>query len=475
MFDVTPPHKVPITVYGGPSTGKKTLISLLNHRVYRCPWSGRRLSFAAELSTRQVDATVAFILVDARQPSSDIEEDTVAAARRVAQSICILHTKTDLVPGDHSNRHLGYLGSHPYLSYKWDVDCLSASLATGEGVDDILAYIGRIASESASVHQRDIRVSLQKLWSFVLDCIASCFALPPPTQLPDVSAELAAVTTDSDVMSLMHNVLDNTWGKELKSRLRAEDPSAHVTVNRITPSLIVKHPSPSERESMKFVRQNTTIPIPRDLCPDLSMLVMDFIDGEMLYECWDRLGRFMQFRVACTLRLYVKQLRSLTYSTPGALGDRLVSGILFEEYVYGPFRNARRFRRFCEYVAFEGWKAIARMAIGSGTVPPEPPRPSFPWTPVFTHGDLNMSNLVLDRRGTLWVMDWANAGFYPPILESIIMRQMHEIWHTDDIPPLWRRYRGFIAGKTSKEDEEFWDNFTGTIHRFPSQSSQRYT
>ena len=185
--------------------------------------------------------------------------------------------------------------------------------------------------------------------------------------MSQVSSDLDALATDSDVEALMNTSLDTAWGEELKHRLGA-DASAYVTVHRIAPSLIAKRPSPSERASMDFVRRKTSIPIPRDLRPDVSILVTDFIDGQMLYECWNKLGRFMQFRVACTLRLYLKQLRSLTSPLPGALGDQIVSGFLFEESEYGPFRSALRFRRFCEYIAFVGWETGLRQATRLGKV-----------------------------------------------------------------------------------------------------------
>lgn len=262
----------------------------------------------------------------------------------------------------------------------------------------------------------------------------------------------------------MGNPEDVVWGEELKRRLGAEDAPC-VTVNRIASSLVVKSPTPSERAALKFVRQNTSIPIPRDLCPHLSYLVMDFVDGRMLYECWDKLSRFMQFRVACTLRLYIKQLRSLTHPTPGALDSGRIRGAMFDEFLYGPFTSARSFRRFCEFIAFQGWHTRALRA-DDGMIPPLP-RPPFAWTPVFTHGDLNSSNIMLDRRGGLWIMDWGNAGFYPPIMESMAMRQIDEVFHPDDVPPSWRNYRSFIAGPTSREEEEFWDNFVIGVFRCP--------
>lgn len=284
-----------------------------------------------------------------------------------------------------------------------------------------------------------------------------------------VTDELTPLTSDSVVSQLIDQPPDAAWGEELKRRLGAED-APYVPVNRISPSLIVKTPLGSERASMEFVRQNTIIPVPRDLCPHLSYLVVDFVDGEMLYECWGKLSRFMRFRVACTLRRYTKQLRSLTRPTPGALEDGCVRGVVFDESVYGPFGTVRSFRQFCELVAFEGWRADVRRAVRANEAIPPLPRPDLERTPVFTHGDLNLSNIMLDRRGSLWIVDWANAGFYPPSMESVVMRRVDDIMHGEDVPSSWRGYRSFIAGSVSAEEEEFWDYFTAGTFRFPGNA-----
>ncbi|KAI1789342.1 hypothetical protein LXA43DRAFT_1021738 [Ganoderma leucocontextum] len=463
MYGTSPPRRVPVAVYGAPGTGKKSLISLLNKRVYRCPQDGSLLVLDVQLGKGFSEASVALILVDAQEPG-EVSLTTLDTARRFATSTCVVHTKRDLIPCDNSERHLSYLSSKYDLSLKFDIDCLSVNVTTGDGINDVLAFVGTSVTDSSGRPQSGIIPCFGAFSSYLLDCVAACFALSSPGLPADVPSELAALATDSDVLKLMDNPLDVTWGEELKRRLGVED-APYVTVNRITPSLVVKSPSPSERASLKFVRQNTSIPIPRDLCPHLSYLVMDFVDGKMLYECWDKLSRFMQFRIACTLRLYTKQLRSLTRPTPGALDSGRVRGAIFDEYVYGPFTSARSFRRFCESVAFHGWHT--RVLGGDGSTIPPLPRPGPAWTPIFTHGDLNLSNIMLDRRGGLLIMDWANAGFYPPTMESIAMRQIDEVFHAEDVPPSWRCYRSFIAGGTSREEEEFWDNFVVGVFRCP--------
>jgi len=173
----------------------------------------------------------------------------------------------------------------------------------------------------------------------------------------------------------------------------------------------------------------------------------------------------MQFRIACTLRLYVRQLQTLKHECVGALQSGRVGGIFFDESLYGPFDSVRRFRQFCELVAFEGWQPYVYAARQREAPIPPMPHSSTDWTPVFIHGDLNPSNILLSRDGTLWVIDWGEAGFYPSCIETLVMRH-HEVAHEDDYPLSWKRYRHFIAGTATKEEEGFWGYFHTAIHRF---------
>ena len=158
-------------------------------------------------------------------------------------------------------------------------------------------------------------------------------------------------------------------------------------------------------------------------------------------------------------------------SSPWTSWGGCASGVVFDDSVYGPFPAVRSFRHFSDLVAFHGWRAKALRAIWVNEAVPPLLRPDLSnRTSVFTHGDLNMSNVVLDRQGSLWIVDWVNAGCYPPSMESIAMRRVDEIMHGADVSSSWRRYRSFIAGSVSPEEEEFWDNFAiGAVH-FPGNA-----
>lgn len=277
-------------------------------------------------------------------------------------------------------------------------------------------------------------------------------------------AELNAITSNDDISRLIGSKMDKTWQDTVRKQAKAPEGQP-IRLNRITPSLIVKCHDGWEAASLEFVRQHMTIPVPRIHHPHLDQLVMDFVDGDMLRECWPKLSKLMQFRIACTLRLYVRQMRSFRRANVGAVDTGGIGGVLFEFLEFAPPQDLEHFRRFCEWVASAGWESCVGMPPYRGNVLPNPPCADFDWTPVFTHGDLNSTNILLDKDGCLWLVDWATAGFYPACMESLSMRVVEEC-----VPPppgleSWCRYRDFICGRVSKQEREFWEYFHGAIHR----------
>ncbi|KAI8981380.1 hypothetical protein BD414DRAFT_538170 [Trametes punicea] len=455
---------VEIAIYGGPAVGKKTLISKLNGYRFMRPLDKQSFAFRCIPSAGVEAVPIAVVLMDASNPPA-VAPPYLQAAKAVARYSCILFTKIDQVPLDTSSTCFRYLWTDRHMGFHYDIDCLSANLMDENSVHGLVTRLVDSLVPAPARVGWDLGTVGDRMLNAFLDWIASCFALPPPSRSSStVNEELAMIATDRDVSELVRKA--TAWDDELKKRLRAENAWG-VRVHRITRALLAKRPaSSSERVSMEYARQNTSIPIPRTYLPHLSWLLMDFIDGQMLTECWHRQSVFMQFRIACTLRLYVKQLRSLKRPTVGTVDTGHVGGIFFQEEVFASLGSVRRFRQFCDMVALEGWKVITRRDAEAGTpLPPVPVMPSD-WSPSFIHGDLNSSNIFLDKQGSLWLIDWDAAGFYPPHLESLAMRFVEDELNQDLMPPSWARYRQFIAGTTTAEVKEYWMHVYTAIHRF---------
>ncbi|KAG6867142.1 hypothetical protein C0993_006331 [Termitomyces sp. T159_Od127] len=261
--------------------------------------------------------------------------------------------------------------------------------------------------------------------------------------------------SDTEVQSLVRSPLTKQWDLSLE-RLRG--PLGSITAHRITPTLLAKVFSASEVATLKLLRKHTTIPVPQPRYDHIQRyLVMDFVEGKMLIDCWSSLSFFMKLRVACTLRGYLGQLRRLRGVVPGRLEDGIVSGIQFEEVELGPFKSATDFRLYCELIAQFSWNETVKYRKPAEPLPP-PLVLGDDWDLVLTHGDLNLTNLLLAEDGVLWVIDWGNSGYYPKWMESVTMR--HDVH-----PKTWNDLRWLISGSFPTY-EVFWEYVEQRVERF---------
>jgi hypothetical protein len=104
---------------------------------------------------------------------------------------------------------------------------------------------------------------------------------------------------------------------------------------------------PSEFAVMQLVQASTSIPIPtprryiHDSVADESHLVMEYVSGRTLDQCWANLSLWRQLLVMWKLRGYVRQLRTIrpAYHHPGPVAStpQTCVGWMFTEYVR-PFK-----------------------------------------------------------------------------------------------------------------------------------------
>lgn len=228
----------------------------------------------------------------------------------------------------------------------------------------------------------------------------------------------------------------------------------HVT--KIAPDAVVKHKffiEPQELVSARLVRRYTSIPVPmheRVFQGRLdgrrkSFLVQQFISGCVLLDAWPQLGWWARFRVFVTLRFYIRELRSISSRAgpppfPGPPSDDGVpqkcTGMLFTKDGSGPFRSYREMSRWYQN------RLLVLQQLFKQDVNSEPFDDGAPL--VFTHKDLHPRNIILGDDGQLWVIDWAEAGWYPSWFEAASMTAFAR--NSRSIPPSWSSWIPFIAG-----------------------------
>ena len=94
---------------------------------------------------------------------------------------------------------------------------------------------------------------------------------------------------------------------------------------------------------MQLVQTTTSIPTPTprryiyDEVAEQSHLVMEFVSGRTLEQCWASLSVWRRFFIMWKLRSYVRQLRAvqLVYDHPGPVSStpQTCVGWMFTEYV----------------------------------------------------------------------------------------------------------------------------------------------
>ena len=193
--------------------------------------------------------------------------------------------------------------------------------------------------------------------------------------------------------------------------------------SRITPNIIVKR-GPFvdlvEAATMQYVAERKSIPVPKVYCafpPDGRVsIVMERLRGEPItvaFEAMDEPGRS---RLLCELKGYLDEMRRLP-APEGAGVQSCVATSLYDSRIskpeprFGPFKTIEEFHLWLrdglqmEDLKDGDHRAEAERVIATqdNTKPP----------PVFTHGDLNLSNILVYDGRISGIIDWEFAGWYP--------------------------------------------------------------
>ncbi|KAJ6020184.1 Aminoglycoside phosphotransferase [Penicillium canescens] len=171
-----------------------------------------------------------------------------------------------------------------------------------------------------------------------------------------------------------------------------------TTVVRLSESLIMKGGGSvmaSEAEMLRLIASRTTIRAPRvyrsfqvkddtQYFGTSGYIVMDFIPGQPLDECWNSLSRDTQGKIAA-------------------------QGRFFTDFSAGPFMDPAEMEAWFNH-KLEICKSVHQ---APKVVPP------FHFTKfVLTNHDISPRNMILDQHEQVWLIDWAYSGAYPPVFES---------------------------------------------------------
>ncbi|KAH1334629.1 hypothetical protein KXW91_004900 [Aspergillus fumigatus] len=196
-----------------------------------------------------------------------------------------------------------------------------------------------------------------------------------------------------------------------------------TTVVRLSQNLVLKgvgNGLPCEAKVLQLVASRSNIRAPRVHRPlqvtddtkyfgTMGYIVMDYIDGEPLDGCWGDLSDEQKMDIAKQTAQMIFEMQSLKLLEPGPIGGGPCRGRFFTHYSAGPFKDASE---------FEGWFNHKLDICKKHNHAPQD-LPPFKFTQfVLTHQDISPRNLILDRTGLVWLVDWADADSYPPAFET---------------------------------------------------------
>ncbi|KAK4867221.1 hypothetical protein LT330_000731 [Penicillium expansum] len=220
--------------------------------------------------------------------------------------------------------------------------------------------------------------------------------------------------------------LDSVTDETLVALLESAPVLHHLgatKVVRLSRHLVMKGGGsvlPCEAKTLNLVASKTGIRAPRvhrsfqvedetQYFGTKGYIVMDFISGQPLDECWTDLPYDNQRQIAMQIADMIKEMQSVVISQPGPLGGGSFRGRFFTDYSAGPFKDSAE---------VQGW-FNHKLDICKHVNQCPKDIPPFRFTTfVLTHQDISPRNLILDRNGEVWLIDWAHAGAYPPAFES---------------------------------------------------------
>lgn len=175
----------------------------------------------------------------------------------------------------------------------------------------------------------------------------------------------------------------------------------------------------TEALTMMFIRDNTTIPVPRVINVLTRgarvYIVMERIRGRNLERAWSSLTQEQKRRICEQLRGYTSELRSLRPPNPGrveAVDGTACYDLRISEGLFGPFKTIDGLHTHLGYdFALERPERYPRIqetlkkCMGRH------------YRTVFTHGDLGLYNVLVRGGKIVAVLDWETAGWFPEYWE----------------------------------------------------------
>ncbi|KAI0868104.1 kinase-like protein [Hypoxylon argillaceum] len=182
----------------------------------------------------------------------------------------------------------------------------------------------------------------------------------------------------------------------------------------------------AEAHAMRFVANNTSIPVPKVYCAfvhnDQVCIVMERVDGHSVARDWEWRPEWSRARILIQLKNMIQQLRDIPHPDAQYAVSNSIEGPIFDERLpgempKGPFPTVDDFHRELRQ-NFELDEVNMALFPEELVELVEFQKEPVPKT-VFTHGALSSLNILVDGDEVAGIINWENAGWFPPYWEYI--------------------------------------------------------
>ncbi|KAI0388335.1 kinase-like protein [Xylariaceae sp. FL0594] len=215
----------------------------------------------------------------------------------------------------------------------------------------------------------------------------------------------------------------------------------------------------AEAEAMRFISTHTSIKTPEVIGAYLlgrcGYMIMSYERGKILPAFWDEATDAEREKVIEQLKRYMSEMRSIKGEYVGGFNrNPCVAGEFMwdhdheAKHQYGPYRDEEGLNEGIVEAYFRAFPGPPLTDVES-----QPYNDEYAFNQlvrslrnheiVFTHGDLNPSNILVRGDLTVVILDWATAGFYPEYWEWYKATWMGQ-WRPSFIrqveryiPPFW--------------------------------------
>ncbi|RPA79512.1 kinase-like protein [Ascobolus immersus RN42] len=189
----------------------------------------------------------------------------------------------------------------------------------------------------------------------------------------------------------------------------------------------------AEAEAMKYVSENTTIPVPAVesayIDKGIGYILMSYIEGDALSAIWDTLDQSQKESIVMELKGYIQQLRMLKpkqyfigpYDGSHCRAAMFTASWGYTNEKYGPFNSEEEFNEGIVKALSDRFPPYARPPPGQ-IVPKDyilvqSVRALHGHESVFTHADLHGGNILVKDGKIVAILDWGEAGYWPEYWE----------------------------------------------------------